>query len=112
MNEPSRKKKEGCLGHLRLTTPTGSGEGGVPGFPGDLITIKGSDRRMGNGQALRNPRARLAYEFIKAHRRQYPSEVMCRTLDVAPSGDPDPRLLQSQSRLRSSADIPRPAGSR
>ena len=34
----------------------------------------------------RNPRARLAYEFIKAHRRQYPIEVMCRTLDVAPSG--------------------------
>jgi hypothetical protein len=24
---------------------------------------------------LRNPRARLAYEFIKAHRREYPIEV-------------------------------------
>lgn len=34
----------------------------------------------------RNPRARLAYGFIKAHRREYPIEVMCRTLDVAPSG--------------------------
>lgn len=34
----------------------------------------------------RNPRARLVYEFIKAHRREYPIEVMCRTLDVAPSG--------------------------
>lgn len=25
-------------------------------------------------------------EFIKAHRRKYPIEVMCRTLNVAPSG--------------------------
>ena len=34
----------------------------------------------------RNPNARRAYEFIKAHRREYPIEVMCRLLDVAPSG--------------------------
>lgn len=34
----------------------------------------------------RNPNARRAYEFIKAHRREYPIEVMCKVLDVAPSG--------------------------
>ncbi len=34
----------------------------------------------------RNPNARRAYEFIKAHRREYPIEVMCRVLSVAPSG--------------------------
>ena len=28
----------------------------------------------------RNPNARRAYEFIKAHRREYPIEVMCRVL--------------------------------
>jgi putative transposase len=34
----------------------------------------------------RNPKARRAYEFIKAHRREYPVEQMCRVLEVAPSG--------------------------
>jgi putative transposase len=34
----------------------------------------------------RNPNARRAYEFIKAHRREYPIETMCQVLDVAPSG--------------------------
>lgn len=34
----------------------------------------------------RNPRARRAYEFIKAHAREYPIQTMCRVLDVAPSG--------------------------
>ena len=34
----------------------------------------------------RNPKARLVYDFIKAHRREFPIEVMCRTLNVAPSG--------------------------
>ena len=29
---------------------------------------------------------RRAYEFIKAHRRQYDVRTMCRVLDVAPSG--------------------------
>ena len=34
-----------------------------------------------------NPsRARRQYQFIEAHRSQYPVEVMCRLLDVAPSG--------------------------
>lgn len=34
----------------------------------------------------RNPNARRAYEFIKAHRREYPVETMCQILEVAPSG--------------------------
>ena len=34
----------------------------------------------------RNPRARRAYEFIKAHAREYPVQTMCRILGVAPSG--------------------------
>jgi hypothetical protein len=78
----------------------------------------------------RNPNARRAYEFIKAHRREYPIETMCQVLDVAPSGyyewlhkpisdralggrslvDPDPSLLQGESRnLWRSADISGPA---
>jgi putative transposase len=33
-----------------------------------------------------NPNARRAYEFIKAHRRECPIELMCGTLNAAPSG--------------------------
>lgn len=28
-----------------------------------------------------NPNARRAYQFIKAHRREYPTETMCRVLN-------------------------------
>ena len=31
-------------------------------------------------------RVRSAYEFIKAHRNQYSVQMMCRVLEVAPSG--------------------------
>ena len=31
-------------------------------------------------------RVRSAYEFIKAHRDQYSVQMMCRVLEVAPSG--------------------------
>lgn len=31
-------------------------------------------------------RVRAAYEFIKAHRKQYSVQMMCRVLEVAPSG--------------------------
>ena len=31
-------------------------------------------------------RVRSAYEFIKAHRHQYSVQMMCRVLEVAPSG--------------------------
>lgn len=31
-------------------------------------------------------RVRRKYEFIKAHRQQFPVEVMCRELGVAPGG--------------------------
>jgi putative transposase len=31
-------------------------------------------------------RVRRKYAFIKAHRKQFPTEVMCRELGVAPSG--------------------------
>ncbi len=31
-------------------------------------------------------RVRRSYEFIKAHRKQFPTELMCRELGVAPSG--------------------------
>ena len=31
-------------------------------------------------------RVRRAYEFIEAHRQQYPVQVMCKVLEVAPSG--------------------------
>ncbi len=35
---------------------------------------------------LKADRVRRKYEFIKAHRKQFPTEVMCRELGVAPSG--------------------------
>jgi putative transposase len=38
---------------------------------------------------VRTGRVRPVYEFIKAHRDQYPVDAMCRILDVAPSGDYD-----------------------
>lgn len=31
-------------------------------------------------------RVRSAYEFIKTHREQYSVQLMCRVLEVAPSG--------------------------
>lgn len=31
-------------------------------------------------------RVRQTYQFIEAHRHQFPVEVMCRILEVAPSG--------------------------
>ena len=34
----------------------------------------------------RYPNGRRVCEFIKAHRREYPVELMCRILDVARSG--------------------------
>ena len=34
-------------------------------------------------------KVRSTYEFIKAHRGQYRVQMMCRVLDVAPSGDYD-----------------------
>lgn len=34
----------------------------------------------------RNPRTRLTYEFIKAHRKQFSVQAMCSELGVAPSG--------------------------
>lgn len=35
---------------------------------------------------LKADRVRRKYEFIKAHRKQFPTDVMCRELGVAPSG--------------------------
>jgi hypothetical protein len=55
-------------------------------------------------KASRNLNARRAYEFIKAHRREYPIETMCRVLKVAPSGYHD-WLLYSPA-PRSSIRLP------
>jgi putative transposase len=35
---------------------------------------------------LSTGRVRATYEFVKAHRREYGVEAMCRVLEVAPSG--------------------------
>jgi putative transposase len=35
---------------------------------------------------FRNPNTRLIYKFIQDHRREYPVEMMCGVLEVAPSG--------------------------
>ncbi len=49
-------------------------------------------------------RVRQAYKFIKDHRRQYPVEVLCRVLSVAPSGYYDwlkePQSLRAQEDAR------------
>jgi len=37
-------------------------------------------------QQLRHAHVRKTYEFIKSHQRQYAVEVLCRVLQVAPSG--------------------------
>ena len=53
----------------------------------------------------RTGRVRSVYEFIKSHRDQYPVDVMCRILDVAPSGyydwlkHPVSRRAQEDARL-------------
>lgn len=53
-------------------------------------------------------RVRWTYEFIKAHRTQFPVEVMCRELGVAPSGcyqwlecPPPERAVEDARRVRS-----------
>ena len=37
-------------------------------------------------KAMSAGRVRLTYQFIEAHRREYPVQMMCRLLEVAPSG--------------------------
>ena len=68
-------------------------------------------------------RVRSAYEFMKAHRDRYSVQMMCRVLEVAPSGysleprsggrptaSPDPRVVRRESRhLRRPSGLPRPA---
>ena len=50
-------------------------------------------------------RVRTTYEFIRAHRGQYPVEALCRVLEVAPSGyyawlkQPLSRRAQEDARL-------------
>jgi hypothetical protein len=41
---------------------------------------------MAMAKLLRNANARRAYEFIKARMDEHPVRMMCRLLDVAPSG--------------------------
>lgn len=57
-----------------------------PGFPGDPYKGQRVHWEIGKWPTLHAIRTRRAYQFIKAHRREYPIEVMCRLLDVAPSG--------------------------
>src|SRR5690349_19818130 len=50
-------------------------------------------------------RVRTTYEFVKAHRRQYPAQALCRVLGVAPSGyygwlkQPHSRHAEEDARL-------------
>jgi len=78
-------------------------------------------------------RVRSVYEFMKAHRKEYSLQMMCRVLEVAPSGyydwliqpmsnraqedarlaAPDSSVVRRQSRhLRSATGLPGPARSR
>ena len=45
-------------------------------------------------------RVRSAYEFIKAHRNEYSVQMMCRVLEVAPSGYYDWLLQPISNRAR------------
>jgi hypothetical protein len=57
-----------------------------PGFPGDLITIKGSDRRMGNGQATTQPARSTCLRVHQGAQTRIPHRGDVPDLDVAPSG--------------------------
>ena len=53
----------------------------------DSTLASGFSRRSdAEVQAADPGRVRSAYEFIKAHRDQYSVQMMCRVLEVAPSG--------------------------
>lgn len=54
---------------------------------------------------VRTGRVRAVYEFIKSHRRQYPVEMMCRLLDVAPSGYYDWLVQPVSKRAREDARL-------
>ena len=50
-------------------------------------------------------RVRSAYEFIKAHRKQYSVQKMCRVLEVAPSGYYDWLLQPVSNRAQEDARL-------
>jgi len=50
-------------------------------------------------------RVRSAYEFIKAHRDQYSVQMMCRVLEVAPSGYYDWLLQPLSNRVQEDARL-------
>lgn len=50
-------------------------------------------------------RVRRIYAFIKAHRRQYPVEVLCTVLGVAPSGSYDWLKQPLSARAREDARL-------
>ena len=50
-------------------------------------------------------RVRSAYEFIKAHRDQYSVQMLCRVLEVAPSGYYDWLLQPISNRAREDARL-------
>jgi putative transposase len=50
-------------------------------------------------------RVRSAYEFIKAHRKEYSIQMMCRVLEVAPSGYYDWLLQPVSNRAQEDARL-------
>lgn len=50
-------------------------------------------------------RVRSAYEFIKAHRDEYSVQMMCRVLEVAPSGYYDWLLQPVSNRAQEDARL-------
>ena len=50
-------------------------------------------------------RVRSAYEFIRAHRNQYSVQMMCRVLEVAPSGYYDWLLQPVSNRAQEDARL-------
>ena len=50
-------------------------------------------------------RVRSAYEFIKTHRNRYSVQMMCRVLEVAPSGDYEGLLQPISNRAQEDARL-------
>ena len=57
-----------------------------PAFRGECQRLATQREGSAIPAKSKSSRARQKYEFIKAHRKQFPVEVMCRELGVAPSG--------------------------
>jgi hypothetical protein len=76
-----------------------------PGFSGQTLSIRLRGGAMPKSKHQVPGRVRSAYEFIKAHRDQYSVQMMCRVLEVAPSGYYDWLLQPVSNRAQEDARL-------